>query len=503
MVALLFAGSRAGAALAGIRFDLSALRVPDADPWQLIDLRLLRTQLISSVWNLHSQPPLFNVMSGWLLKEPVTLQVPLAWALFAGMGLAMVLCTFQALVDLRTPVWVAWVVTLLVIADPAYLLFENWYSYAYPTAALLAVSVLCCVRYFGTRGWGWGVGFFAALAAVVLLDSSYQLYWLAAVVLVALAASRRHWRSLVAVAVVPALLIGGWYVKDAVQWGTYTTSSWLGMNLAYTTLAGVPRTELVHLVRAGTLTPIALVPPFSPVGAYVPRYVRRAVTGVPALDRPFKSDGGTNYDNLAYVEVSSQYLHDDLAFIGAEPASYADLVAKAASLWFVPADEYAFVTHNEAHLSHWTRLYDGLAQWQWSANEGAALTAILHQRGPGPAQVSWAVVLQFLLTLAGAPLVAWRRWRSDRAGAVTVLFLWLTVGYAWVATSLIEFGENERYRLDLGPLPLIASAVVLVAGARWWRVRRARRPAAALTPPVPDGPPVEQGTVTDRVPSGV
>src|SRR5205085_2260195 len=207
------------------------------------------------------------------------------------------------------PRWVATTVALVVVADPRFVLYENWLFYAYPTAALLTVSALCCIRYLRTSAWGWGLALFGSGAGLVLLNSTWQWVWLAGVLAIVLWTFRRRWHAGIALAAVPLLLVVGWYVKNAVMFGTYTTSSWLGMNMQSVTLELAGPGRLADLVHRGVLAPISEVPVFGPVSQYAPRFVRVPRTGVPALDEPTTTSGQVNYNNLAFVSASKQYLH--------------------------------------------------------------------------------------------------------------------------------------------------------------------------------------------------
>src|SRR5579863_7316064 len=60
----IFACSRLGYFLAGIRFDARPLD----RSYQLIDRRLLATRLWESLYYLHVQPPGFNLYAGIVLK---------------------------------------------------------------------------------------------------------------------------------------------------------------------------------------------------------------------------------------------------------------------------------------------------------------------------------------------------------------------------------------------------------------------------------------------------
>ena len=50
----------------GVRFDNTSL----AWYWQYLDPELLKSRLLESVFYMHSQPPLFNLFLGAVLKYP-------------------------------------------------------------------------------------------------------------------------------------------------------------------------------------------------------------------------------------------------------------------------------------------------------------------------------------------------------------------------------------------------------------------------------------------------
>ncbi len=469
-----FAVSRVGFALAGIRMDMSTLdpRYAVDDQWQLLSVGLLKHRLLDSVWHLHSQPPLYNLVVGLLVKLPTGLQSPAAVTCFLAMGLAMVLAAYLLMVDLGVPRGAALGVALVLVVTPEYVLFENWLFYAYPTAAVLTVSALGLVRYLRTRRPGWGLLCFGGLAGLVLLNSSFQLEWFLAIVAVVAVTLRSTWRQVLALAAVPVLLVGIWVVKDAVLFGTATTSSWLGMNWARTTFVLVPHAQLETMVRDGTLTPIVLHPPFSPVAIYDPAFVRVARTGDPALDQRVKADGQPNYDNLVYVAAAKEYLHDDIAYIETRPGQYLSHVTIGAKVWFVPGDQYFQVwEHNAGHIAGYTKIYDVGADWQVQQDPKVAFNALFFSAAPTASQIPWATVAVFALALLGGPVLAWRR-REDPVTAAAVAVLWFTVAYGFVVTSLVEVGENNRFRFELGPVPVVLAAAVVTAAVRAGRRRR-------------------------------
>jgi hypothetical protein len=462
--------SRVTAALAGVRFDDSVIRgTPLTDMWQLLDVRLLRDHLATSVWHLNMQPPLFNLFAGFLTKLPNDVRRPVEAVCALALGLVIVLCTYLLMVELRVPRVAALVVTLVcVVASPAYLLYENWLNYSYPTAALATFGAWSLVRFLRTEQARFGIGFFGSYAAMVLLNSSYQIEWLLLAAVPVAIVLRRHLRVVVAVAVVPLLVVVGWYVKDFVQVGTTTTSSWLGMNLARSVLYKAPAAQVVALQRQGRLDPLASIPPFAGPEVYSPKYVRAVPSPVTAIGALHKANGSTNFNNPLNVNVSSRYLHDDLVWIRAHPHEYADDVVNSLGVWFVGTDQNFTNSVNWPAVRTYARAYDKVVEWQ--PTQDPAPGFVVFARGwHRPGWLSGQAMAIYALALLGIPIVVWRRRRSDPALAGTLAVLWWTTAYAMATSSLLEIGENERFRSELGPIPTVLAVVVVttVVRAAW------------------------------------
>jgi predicted membrane channel-forming protein YqfA (hemolysin III family) len=465
-----FAVSRAAAAIGGLRFSNATISGNAADGlWQLLDLRLLRNHLVESVWHLNSQPPLFNLYAGVVLKLPTGMQLPVEVVSYLAMGWVIVLATYPLLVELRVPVIAALVVTIVgIVASPAFLLYENWFSYAYPSAACNVIAAYCLVRYLRTERWGYGVGCFTAASVLVLVNSTYQIEWLIVPLVVVCVVLRHRWRRAVVVAAVPLLVVVSWYAKDLAMFGTTTTSSWLGMNLARMVLFRAPPAQIRQLQRQGTLNGLASVTPFSPPDLYVPRYARLGHTGVPALDEVIEPNGAINFNNPIYITVSSEYLRQDIGFIRAHPGEYQTDVGIAVRDWLSPPEQYFAGPNNRnwENLLGYSVEYDRWVEWQPTVDPSIASVSLFAHTAPKPSYLSYQAIAVLILALLGTPIVAWRRRRTDRAMAATLGILWWTIGYAFVVTSLLEVGENERFRFELGPLPLVAATVVVTTVIR-------------------------------------
>ncbi len=466
---------RATAWIAGVRYDDSVLDGTRAtDVWQLLDVRLLQGDLIDSIWHLNSQPPLFNLYVGFILHMPAGLRTPIELAFALTLGVAMVVCAYLLLVELTVPRSVAFGVTLVcVVASPAYLLYEHWLNYAYPTAAFGTIGAWCLVRYLRSGRARFGLGFFTAYAAVVLLSSSYQIEWLGVGVLIVVIAQRQHWRQVLAVAAVPVVVVVGWYAKDYAQVGTTTTSSWLGMNLARSVLYRAPAGQVADLQHQGRLDALASIPPFSDPQVYSPRFVHAQPSSVAAIGALTKADGATNFNNPLYATIANRYLHDDLVWIQAHPRAYVNDVSGSVAVWMVATDQNFTSSVNWPAVRNYAWLYDKAVEWQ-PVQDPAPGFVVFARGWHRPAWLSFQAIAVYLVALVGTPILAWRRRRSDPALAGTLVVLWWTTGYAMATSTLVEIGENERFRSELGPVPLILAVVIATAVVRWVWQRRAR-----------------------------
>jgi len=464
LLALAFGGSRILYAIVGVRYAYSGGEAFLYD--QLLPEHLLRTQLIKSVWYMHSQPPLYNIFVGLLAKVPSQqLQTALEQVLFIGAGLVIVLVANVLLVDLGVGRRIAfWVVLVGILASPDYILFENLSLYAYLTTCLLLVATFLVTRYLRTSSTWYGLGAFSALAGVVLLNSTYQWFWLLGAIVI-IGAPR--WRQTLKVAIVPCLVVGIWYGKDAVMFGTSTTSSWVGMNLANITLFAVPEPTIRRLQHEHVLNALASVRPFLGLNIYVPRFVRLTHTGVGVLDQQLKRGvihghryTAPNFNNMAYIRLSSAYLHEDVALIRADPTGFANAVEIAVRNYFTPSDQYDWFTdpvvtqthRNESAIAPYVDLYDRLVEWQPRQDRQLLRITGLEHALPPLSTLSYQAAIMFGLTLVGLPFLRRRE----------LWFIWFTCLYGLVLPNMIELGENTRFRFELGPLPLIAGAVVAV-----------------------------------------
>jgi hypothetical protein len=454
----IFISSRIAFLLAGVHFDMTGL-TGQFDVIQLLDLSQLHHNLVQSIWYLHSQPPFYNLLSGLLLQLPGGMIRPVLVLTSAALGLGLALSGYYLCLELHIPSAISLVLTVLVVLDPANVLYGNWYFYSFPTAVVMTFCALCLARFVRTRSLVWGFWFFGSLMTIVLLNSTFQWFWLVAASVPVLVVLRHRWKAVLAVAAVPLLLVSVWYVKNGVIFQSYATSSWFGMNLSKTTTNWATPGQLRRLEAKKKTLPTG-GDSFLPLSAYGRELTSHGGTGVTVLDERVKSDGQPNFNNINYITISNRFLHDDIAFIEAYPDRYLHIVGRGALLFFVPSEQYVYLGTNSDHIAAYVNAFDLLVKWQPRNSN-----LILYPYGGAfvtPGQVSIGAVITFAIATLVTPFVVWRR-RRDASFALVLAFIWVSIVYIFGATTLVDLGENQRFRYDLGPLPLVAAVAVVAA----------------------------------------
>ena len=474
VVGVMAAALHALSAGLGLRIRASDLRaaVLAHRDVQLLPYGLLHGGLLGSVARLHSQPPAFNLATGVLVQLPRVMQPSVASGAMAACAVAVAVATTGLLLELGVSRGVtAAVVVLFVLADPAQYLYGATYSAALPTAAVATAAGWAAVRWARTNRVAPGLAYGACAAGLILTSSAFQLYTVALATVPVVWVLRHRWRRVAAVLIGPLLVVGAWYANDVIEFHVATTSSWLGMDLAGTTLALDTTSDLHTLVGEGVVSRTDLVAPFSALKAYG-ELGTHVPTGLAALDLR-GSLGAPNFDNVAYLAISRQYLADDLHWIEHRPLLYARHATVGLRMWLLPSDQSPATTVlGGYHLGGYTTVYDAAVLLQPAADPAAAATVLGAKRGPGLTNLSITVVLESLLALGVLPVVAWRRRRRDPGGAAGALWIWVCCASVFGSSTLLVASANNLVRFELGGLPLCAATVAVVWAADRSSLRR-------------------------------
>ena len=485
---LVFAVSRVVAALAGVRFADGYL----GWYWQFVDIDLLRNDLGRSLFYLHAQPPLFNLIVGVVLKLFPGSEAMAFKVLYLGLGVILCSAGYLVLVTLDVGPRLAAVIMALFIVGPACLLYENYLFYTYPTAILLLVAVLPLVFFLRSGRLGFGVTFFLVLATICLVRSVYHLVWLVgclAVVAIGTGAtvSRRRW----AAAFLPAfLLVSLVYGKNLLVFGAPSSSTWLGMSLYTMTSRRVDPSELEALNSQGAISELHEVfsgsggTTFAPLDEFPEAFRQAAATGVPVLDRstkqathPFLGTLVPNFNHLAYIEISRQYWRDSVGVVMARPSAFFGSVAENLALFARPSESYLRPawSENAGRLAPYTKLY-GLV-FKGSIPEASSVDGV---RSVADRLRGKAYLMVVLVPVS--VICAWRTTRrvanSEPVVAGALLFMSFNVLFTTLVANTLNFGESHRMFFLIEPTLVVLFGVCV---GRLWQGRRSGRQKSSRT----------------------
>lgn len=444
-----------------------------ASSWQVLDLRTLEDDPLGSLWYLHTQPPVHNVVVGTAVWAP-TPTVGTLFVLYVATLLATGLLLHALLVRWGLGPVAAGAVAAVAMANPSLLGTIHIASYEVPVAMLVVGSLWAGQRYLDEPGMRWLLVTSGFLTAGALTRSLLHPLWVLGVLGVLLVARPATRRQAAAALALPLVLIGGWALKNEVVFGSPALSSWSGFNLQRGVVATMDRDDVRDAVDDGTVSPLALEYPWLGLDAY---------EGVaepcepdhdhPAVSRPekerFRGVRIANFNHECYRPLYRQAQQDAVALVRRDPGRYVS--TRGAALVLSYRTSHAGY---DAPSTWMDTLYGpllvrvdtviGMDDWNLPLWPGA-------DEVPVTVSLTLAAATAFVLARGGVAAVRLVRagWR-DRSRWPTGEVLWLlvtwTVAVVVLGGDLVELGENSRFRTTVDPLlvALPLAALVRVAG---------------------------------------
>ncbi len=483
-LAALFVAVRLIVLALGQRFDADNL----ASWMQIADLALLREHLWRTLWYLHSQPPLFNLIVGLALRAGPAGFPWVMGAIYAIVTLGGILAVHALLRELTGRPRLALVVAAWLCVSPAVLLFSQKLYYDGLVPWLLCMALWGVHAGLTRRSPGWLLFGFAMLAATILLRSMIHPVLFVAMLVIALLAGAGQRRRVLLAAALPGAMIGAVMLKNLVIFGSTALSSWAPLNVDHTTVDRLPLATRVAMIREGKLSRFAVVDGFSPPPVYLAMLPPIAPTGEPSLDNLRKSTGQDNWNHILYTKIGGARARDAIVGLMADPAGFAGVLATSLYHFNRPPSEFKGLERNRAVIAPWERLGNAIvglqpAAWLGRIDDPARNTAPL-------LQVSLTELVALLLYTGfalsvGARLIALLRARALSAMPVTLASeaaLLLFGGWVVVISSSFDVWENNRARFDIGPVLLIGALICAVRLLDRWRARDRLADAVAMAP---------------------
>jgi len=453
IVALGFLGSRAVYRWGlGVRFDAHPLKAS----FHLLDQELLRHDLLRSVFYLHHQAPLVNLLAGVALKLFPASGVGAIAATFFVLGLLMALSMEAVLRDLGVSPRLRVVATLLFSASPATVLYESWLMYHHLVIAFLVMALAALLRFLRTGSRLSGSAFFGLLALVALTRSIYGIAWMASVTLVLLLLRPLPRGLVLRVAAAPLLVVLLHTVKAPLLFGRSLGHAMLAPNLAVKVLFEIPAEEQERLYRDGKISPVTRLLPFFDLSVHPEFRVALPETSVPSLDEEHTSSGVPNAHALEYVYIADVYMKDARWLITHYPGAYLRGAWRALSDGFLRSATYDLPDTQPGGA------VEPVDRWV------QRLLLLRDDR-------LWGLTLGLPLSLLYG--VAWllgprARMRSSRSTTPAVAVMVVTILYV-AGTTLVSYGAFSRYRFEVDGYFLMLGT--LLASALLRRLRTTKR----------------------------
>lgn len=473
----------------GLRFGDQLLE----KAWQHLDTQLLKHDLLRSLFYLHSQPPLFNLFLGIILKLSSQHSTLLFQMSFLILGFTLYYLLFTMQVRLGVGRCVAFTLSTLFILSPSFITYENHLYYPFPVASILMVSAYLLHQFLVKQRIYLAAGFFFALFLLVGTRALYHLCYFIAILALLLVLLKPVRQKVLLAAALPFLLAFSLYFKNLVVFDHFVTSSWMGMNMSSLVSINYPIEDREQMISEGRLSKLAVANRFFPLNEYPPEYRDVAFAAdVPALTQEIKPDGTTNLNHQAYLAISDQYLVDTLTLIKERPTTYLKSVTQAILIYHVP--NVMFVPFNEDRdkTAFLENIYD--TYFYGKLSFGAHLASIW------PFSLIPGYPLHFFLILGlpfflGYGLVLSLRKqakseRLDRNQRIVILYMCLNIAYIAIVGNMFELGENSRFRFgtDAFYVALLGLFIQFCVISPLSRLLRSLRPRLAASGAERDGP---------------
>jgi hypothetical protein len=402
--------------------------------WQTLPLESLKTNMVHSVWNLHAQPPLYNMYGAFFIKlfYPHHLQYMHYSNIILGSLLSAIL--YSILVQLTRDKLLSFLVALLLALNPSLFLYEAYILYTLLAAFLVVLSVFFLSLFSSKKRPVYIYAFVLSLNLLILTRSVYHVIILFIGISIACILAGGQWKKTLVVSVIISLLSIGWYGKNYAKFGFFGGSSWGGLGIWKVASAYYTGEELEALVKENVIQDIVLdVGVFHRPSSYI-MYGFSKESDIDVLSRD-------DYNNINVIDISRMYRRNALYLILHNPLRYLGNVLKAYAHYTRPSSRLMHLAINAGRMQSHEAISSEVIQ-------GHALAPLLSKYDFGPFiffLLPVSMVFYFIIPIRTCGISA-SKW-FDYIRADTVLFFAaLLILYTTIVSCVFEYGENDRFR---------------------------------------------------------
>jgi len=216
----------------------------------------------------------------------------------------------------------------------------------------------------------------------------------------------------------------------------------------------VPVEKIRPLIDHDEISPIALIKPFRIPDEYRQYANFDTLTGIPVLDKKYKSTGFVNFNHIGYISVSKQYYSAARYLIWKYPNYYLHSVAKAFYAYLRPCSDSIIIRgHNRRTVSPWVNFYQeyllgDVLRKIWC-------TKYVHRFGQErtvhinflylfiPVLYTWGIIV----SISGQRLSGYHK-----SETLLLKYIMFNILYVTIIGNMIEISENMRFRFLILPL---------------------------------------------------
>ena len=295
IIGLAFAGSRTLIALYGITPNPTYI----LNHWQHADLFFLEFWPFETLWNLHSQPPLWNafiaLVVGFAGNDAESVSSIFKW-IFTGFSFVNLLLFRNIFQRIGLFDWWATLAAIVIVMTPSVIYYENFAFYPQFTFTLITVLLWLLVRIstdasllpiigallvLTCLAWTWAI-----FHPLIILFISLTILW---------KAGRLLWPAGLLLVLLFGIISSLPAAKNQINYGIPSASTWLGFNMAQVA-PDFSEEEKTHCALGPTIKSIS-----EQGGLFNPSVF-------PTLSTTKKSSGYFNMNNEALVARSAECL---------------------------------------------------------------------------------------------------------------------------------------------------------------------------------------------------
>ncbi len=440
--------------------------------WQVLDIKCLESDLLKSLYYLHSQPPFYNLLIGIVVKISPQYYLVTISILYLILSYCIYIMIFYILNFFNIPKPFSFIFATIYILSPEAILYEHWIFYTWFNTFLILLSLFLLIRYQESKSDIYLLLFFIDITILMLTRSMFHLIFLFGIVAILILFNRVKWKRVLILSLIPASIVATLYMKNYLLFGFFGSSSWMGMNLSKVakyalidsdikTLLSMPYkkkqekidAKMDELCKEHKLSLAMCKGEFLPLWLYDKEYQKdlpAQYKGIAVLQNKFKSTNNTNFNHYNYIKISKDMQKDSVKLILNHPMSYIDAVLTSLKNYIKPSWDYDFLQSN------YTKIADLISVYELFYTGG-----VIKKRYGLLSTVTVALMSIFIL-LYTLYLIY-----TDKNRAVTAVYMVYIVYFVMIISIMFEVGELNRMRVMSDPLLFVLGCVTIFESIRY------------------------------------